>query len=197
MRKVKKRKKAVWKGLVMATVPKRGGSLPSIASVALVVLMIAGATTSEQTFYGKRENKHYVLLMNLPQSCLVFNLKWQRRRHHGVRFSNHQSPPVRRLARRDGEAAFKMRTHPNAFSDRSWEFLCRPFLFLTDRVSVCLLAAVIQSVILMTYPFFIRGTWECSNVYEGLFLVAVGQHRFDAVYTLPCICMSLHSVFLT
>ena len=86
MRKVKKRKKAVWKGLVMATVPKRGGSLPSIASVALVVLMIAGATTSEQTFYGKRANKQYVLRMNLPQSCLVFNLKWQRRHHGGVRF---------------------------------------------------------------------------------------------------------------
>ena len=59
MRKVKKRKKAVWKGLVMATVPKRGGSLPSIASVALIVLMIAGAATSEQTFYGKSMNKQY------------------------------------------------------------------------------------------------------------------------------------------
>ena len=59
MRKVKKRKTEVWKGLVMATVPKRGGSLPSIASVALTVLMIAGEAASEQTFYGKRDNKQY------------------------------------------------------------------------------------------------------------------------------------------
>ena len=178
----------------MATVPKRGGSLPSIASVALIVLMIAGAATSEQTFYGKRErtnntNDSCTLCKPLPPRVLeptpVSNLKWQRRHHHGVRFSNHQSPPVRRLARRDGEAAFKMRTHPNAFSDRKqncWEFLCRPFLFLTDRVSVCLLAAVIQSVILMTYPFFIHGTWECSNVYEWLFWWPSGN-----TVLMPCI----------
>ena len=66
MRKVKKRKKAVWKGLVMATVPKRGGSLPSIASVALIVLMIAGAATSEQTFYGKREREQTIRMIVVP-----------------------------------------------------------------------------------------------------------------------------------
>ena len=73
-----------------------------------------------------------------------------------------------------------------------------PTLPFLNRPSECLSAGRSDSVSdthdLSLFHSWHLGVLECLRV---AFLVAVGQHRFDAVYTLPCICMSLHSVFLT
>ena len=107
MRKVKKRKRENCdEGLAMARVPRGGGIFfPSVvlSAVALSISMIFTlASASEQTFYGKNKNyvTMFVILYQIEfssnsisyPSTLVFDLKRQ------LRFSNHPSPPVRRLA---------------------------------------------------------------------------------------------------
>ena len=62
MRTVMKKKKEEWNGLGMATVRKRGGGadpFPSVVVTAVVLSMIVGAASSEQTFYGRNKNKQH------------------------------------------------------------------------------------------------------------------------------------------